>query len=260
MDSPIEVINLYSGSGGNSTYVKTPDGEFLIDAGKSACALKRALNEIGTDISKIKAIFITHEHGDHVSALKTLLKKNSLPIHAEDASSECILNAAGEKECVFGHASCFSIDFNNTRFTSFKTSHDSFGCVGYRVDYFLNDRCFSFGIATDTGYVTEEMKDGLCGCQTVILECNHDVDMLRRGSYPDILKRRILSSKGHLSNDACAEFAKFLSSCGTKYIMLAHLSKDNNIPSLAKACVENALYGTDTRVIVAKQSEITRFS
>ena len=259
MDSPIEVINLYSGSGGNSTYVRTPDGEFLIDAGKSCCALKKALNEIGTDISKIKAIFITHEHGDHISALKTLLKKNDLPIHAEDASAEHIFIATGKRECVFGHSACFSIEFDNTVFTSFETSHDSFGCVGYRVDYSLNDKRFSFGIATDTGYVTEGMKDGLCGCDTVILECNHDVDMLCGGVYPDILKKRILSRKGHLSNDACAEFARYLSRCGTKQIMLAHLSKDNNIPSLARACVENALCDTDTRVLVAKQSEITRF-
>lgn len=246
-----KVINLYSGSTGNSTYVRTPDAELLIDAGKSAKALKQALKDIGTDAARLDAIFLTHEHSDHTSALRVLLKCAPVNIHSLCECAECIKLCPQSEGLLNCHEMGYSVRIGNTLVTSFATSHDSLGCAGYRVDYDDGDTRRSFGIATDTGYVTEGMKSSLCGCESVILESNHDIDMLLRGDYPEHLKSRILSPRGHLSNEACARFVRCLAESGTKNVMLAHLSRENNDPSLALSLAREMLADTDVRVCVA---------
>lgn len=250
-------VNLYSGSSGNSTYIRTPDVEILIDAGKSAKALRCALSDIGEDISNIGAIFVTHEHTDHVSALKVLLKNYRINIHTVKSCAAYIPLLPQSEGLVCTHAPCFSVRFNNTVVSSFVTSHDSVSSVGYRIDYDNGAEHRSYAVATDTGYVTDQMYEALLGCDAVMLEANHDIDMVRYGIYPEALKRRILSRRGHLSNSDCATFAKILAEQGTKRVMLAHISKENNDPELAKRVVCNALSGTDTEILVASQSLAT---
>ena len=251
-------INLYSGSSGNCTYIKTPDVALLFDAGRSAAYLKRALESVGESIDAVSALFLTHSHVDHTSAVRVLVKKRQFKIYAvaDTASATSIHCHIDEDRFV-----CFddgdSISFGATTVTSFPASHDSEHCVGYRIDFTENGVRRSFGIMTDTGYVTEHARRALIGCEAVMLESNHDVDMLQRGPYPDSLKARILSPRGHLSNRDCSVFCRELALSGTNRFMLAHLSEENNLPSIARLQTEGMLTGTDASVYIASPSLAT---
>lgn len=241
-----KIISLYSGSSGNATLVISGESAILIDAGKSARSLSAAIHAAGFDVDKIDAIFITHEHTDHVSALEVLLKKHNIPVHMTEQSADKIRIYPGSalSSKIVRHPPHFSVELDGMRVSSFCTSHDSAMSVGYRVEI-AGDESYTFGIATDTGYVTNEMRDGLFGCDAVFIESNHDVEMLRTGPYPAELKRRILSRSGHLSNEDCATFAAYLAKNGTKSFTLGHLSEENNTPSAALTAVRSALSDFD---------------
>lgn len=238
--SRIRVVSLYSGSGGNSTLVETAKGSILIDAGKSARALNAALKQAGSDASRINAVFVTHEHTDHVSALEIFLKKNPVPVHITRASADNLhtLPSSRLSAALKIHTPIFTERVADMTVSAFPVSHDSAMCVGYRIE---TDDGYSVGIATDTGYVTDEMELSLTGCRAVIVESNHSEQMLMCGPYPADLKRRILSRRGHLSNDECAELVRRLAASGTTDFMLAHLSRDNNCPDCALSSVREAL-------------------
>lgn len=231
-----KICALYSGSRGNAVFIEAGGAKILIDAGKSAKALCSALSSIGVDIDSIDAIFITHEHQDHVSALKTLSHKHSIPIHILLKSAEIFRGLGDEKLCAclnIKFDSEFSVDVNGLNVKAFPTPHDSRAAVGYKLTFNEDGVEYTIGYATDTGYVSEAMRDNISGCFAAVIESNHDLDMLRDGPYPIELKDRIRSQRGHLSNKDCAEFAAALSESGTKHIMLAHLSEENNDPTLA---------------------------
>lgn len=235
----ITAYTLYSGSSGNSVYVKTPDAEILIDAGVSARAIEKNLNAVGSSLSNIHAIFVTHEHSDHVKGLEVISKKYHVPTHMLSASARALIHdpKASLLNDLYLHPSAFSVKLGDTTVTAFPTPHDSAASVGYTIEY-KNEK---FGLATDIGYVTDEIVNALSGADAVVIESNHDVDMLMMGPYPYHLKRRILSDSGHLSNEKCAEFAELLAQSGTKDFILAHLSKENNFPPTADITVRNAL-------------------
>ena len=229
------IVSLYSGSGGNSTYIRVADTAILIDAGKNAKRLCAALKGIGSDISEIRAIFVTHDHADHISALEVLSKKNNIPIHITERSA-CVFDRCSPSpvcSCLVRHTPVFSERVGDITVTSFVTPHDSMMSVGYRVEFFDGEEKRAVGVATDIGYVTEDIKAGLRGCEAVVLESNHDEEMLMRGPYPDHLKKRILSRRGHLSNKDSASLSAYLASEGTRAFLLAHLSEENNEPTLA---------------------------
>lgn len=223
---------------GNSTFIGTRGHGILVDAGCSFRALNNALDLIDTRIENIEAIFITHEHIDHVKALEQILKHTKIPIFATELSTaqmksegkiprdaELFNAREGYKSAAF-EVSCF------------KTSHDSADSVGYRIVY--NKELF--GVCTDTGVVTEETKKALKGCTTVLIESNYDENMLRKNpNYSALLKRRIMSDSGHLSNDACAEFCETLVRGGTRHLILGHLSQENNTPATARNCTKTYL-------------------
>lgn len=251
----IKITSLYSGSAGNATLVKTERATILIDAGKSARALCNALRQAGSDPEHIDAVFITHEHTDHISALEVFLKKHSAPVHITCVSADLISPARFPNLCknLVTHPPLFTERVGDLTVRSFLLSHDSAMCVGYRVE---TDFGYAFGHATDTGYVTDGMRDCLNGCTSVLLESNHDIDMLRFGAYPPDLKKRILSRHGHLSNDDCAAFAVGLAENGTENFMLAHLSEENNTPDYAIRTVGKALSPFEkARLFVASQAE-----
>lgn len=230
----LEITPLFSGSSGNSIHIKHNSFELLIDAGVSCRSICCALEKIGTGIGNISMVLVTHEHSDHISGLETICKKNHIPVYINDCSAAYIKN---HKNYPF-LCSCLK-PFNAGEDISpaeglyihaFKTPHDACGSVGYSIKTADGD---SFSYVTDIGYVTRDIARNIFGSKTVIFESNHDVKMLKDGIYPDYLKERILSQKGHLSNDACAEFIPHLAKNGTEKIILAHLSKDNNTRALA---------------------------
>ena len=249
----VRIVTLYSGSGGNSTYVSVGNTAILIDAGKSARTLCSGLIEIGSDIKNIKAIFITHEHTDHISALETICKKNSIPIHMTEQSATRFDRTpdSAVHKCIVRHTPLFSEQVGEILVSSFRTPHDSKMSVGYRIEFELFGEKHAVGVATDIGYVSDSVREGLCGCKAVVIEANHDITMLEDGPYPYDLKLRIRSNRGHLANCDCASFAVDLAKEGTKAFMLAHLSEENNQPDIALDEVSCAVSDFGACVIAA---------
>lgn len=233
----VKICCLYSGSRGNSTFVSAGGAKILIDAGKSAKALCSALNDIGENINDIDAIFVTHEHNDHISALRVLSHKHQIPIHMLLNSAYVFNGLYDEKLCSclqLYRGNGFETDVNGLHVKAFQTPHDSRAAVGYRLEFDgENGESIALAVSTDTGYVTEIMRENLLGCRAAVIESNHDIGMLENGPYPYELKVRISSKRGHLSNVDCAALAAELYESGTKHIMLAHLSEENNLPELA---------------------------
>ncbi len=234
-------------------YIRMADTAILIDAGKSARALCNALKAIGTDMKEIRAIFVTHDHHDHVSALEVLSKKYEIPIHMTDRSASLYdwYPDSPIHARLVRHGPVFSEQVGELRVSSFLTPHDSRMSVGYRVECEGEAEISCVGVATDIGYVTEEIRKGLLGCDAVVLESNHDVDMLRNGPYPYDLKQRILSKRGHLSNHDSALFSAELAGKGTRAFLLAHLSEENNEPTLALEETERAISDAGVRIMIA---------
>ncbi len=244
--SDILIGTLCSGSKGNCTLVKYRDTAILVDAGRSTKYIKSALASVGILPEEISAIFLTHSHSDHTSALKVWTSNFHTPIHASVAVCSAV-----ERNCGADVLHSHSIEFEETvgdiAVKSFPTDHDSFGSVGYR--FTLGDT--SVGIATDLGHVTDRVREGLSGCAAAVIESNHDVDMLLRGPYPPDLKQRILSRYGHLSNESGADFARYLADNGTSRLMLAHISEINNTPELAYRASVTALADIREKVELA---------
>lgn len=248
---------LYSGSGGNSVFIRVGGNAILIDAGKSARALCNALGAIGESLDSIDAVFITHEHSDHVSALEAIAKKTYARIHiTEDSARKFDRSATEFLYCrLTTHPPCFCEEVGQMRISSFRTPHDSDMSVGYRIEFPDGDGVCAVGLATDIGCVSDDIRKGLLGCEAVIIEANHDKDMLMTGPYPYFLKKRVASICGHLANTECAEFATELAQNGTKSFVLAHLSKENNTPELAFDEVTQAVSGMGVRVVVASPDD-----
>lgn len=255
----MQICSLYSGSKGNSMFLKLSGVPFLVDAGKSARALCRSLSDIGQSIDDIRAVFLTHEHTDHVSALSNLVSKHPLPIHIAEGSLPRFPDAdtPAVASCLRLHPLLYTEQLDSLTVRSFKTSHDSLASVGFRFDFVENGIPKSVGYATDVGYASDAVCEGLMGCEAVVLECNHDIDMLMEGPYPYVLKQRILSRRGHLSNSDCAALAVKLAENGTKHILLAHLSETNNTPDAAYDEVFGALAGSGVHVEIASPCEPT---
>ena len=257
MSAPVRVRALYSGSEGNSFLIEAPTARILIDAGKSARRLTQALGICGLSPSEIDAILVTHEHSDHVSALPVLLKKYPIPVHTVRASAERLQLEPSVAPCLVLHPPLFEECIGAVRVRSFPTSHDSRASVGYRLEIPVEDTLLCIGYATDLGIVTPAVEAALVGCQAVILESNHDLDMLREGPYPPDLKRRIQGARGHLSNTDSAALVARLAESGMRSLMLAHLSRENNLPEVALAEHTGALGQTCAHLSVASPDEIT---
>ena len=223
---------LFSGSSGNCYYLGSPESGVLIDTGRSAKQIEQALRDNSLDPKRVSAVFITHEHTDHIQGLRVFASRYGVKVY----SSPGTMRAMEEKGYFNEKVDISPIDLSgmetdDMRITPFHTSHDCAEGYGYIIES-SDGRKTAF--ATDTGYITQEMSKAVTGCDTVVIESNHDVRMLESGPYPYILKKRILSDKGHLSNETCAGFLAGLIKSGTTRLMLAHLSRENNIPALAE--------------------------
>ncbi len=254
----IRLFSLYSGSEGNSFLIAAGEHCFLIDAGRSAKCLCESIRSCGYDPCDVQAIFVTHEHSDHIRALPVFLKKHPIPVHLPLSCVYKLENEPSAAPLLCPHPPIHEECLGEIRVRSFPTPHDSQGSVGYRIEIPLEDgHVFRIGYATDIGYVSPAVEEALFGCDAVILESNHDLDMLENGPYPADLKRRIRSRRGHLSNPDCACFAARLCENGTKSILLAHLSQENNTPDLAYDECHSALGDDRIRLAVARRDAVT---
>lgn len=241
-----------SGSTGNCALLCAGGRRFLIDAGLSARAIRLALAEAGCVVEELDGIFITHEHTDHVAGLAVLCKRVPLPVYAPGTvASHLRWSRPGVDASLREIRPEQPLELGGVTVTAFPTPHDTPQSVGYRIEA----EGLVFALATDTGHVTDTMRRYLAGAHLAVIEANHDEKMLREGPYPVPLKRRVLSERGHLSNADCAALAGFLARNGAEKLVLAHLSRQNNRPSLARAAVAPALEleGTETELFVAPE-------
>lgn len=232
----IKICSLGSGSCGNAFYLETGKTKVLVDAGLPLTYLNSSLKAIGSSLSELTAVLITHEHSDHISAVQALSRKFNLPIYANSPSIDAAPAVfAGANLRVFPVGRYFPVgDFE---IQAFPTSHDSKASVGF---CFYHGRQ-KIGIATDLGEVTNEVLEALAGFDALLLESNHDEDMLASGRYPAFLKQRIRGNFGHLSNRAAASVLTRLATGRRQSVLLGHLSADNNSPSLARDTVSGIL-------------------
>ncbi len=227
----IKICSLSSGSKGNSLFIETPHTRVLIDIGLSALQIRRSLEAIGVEPSSIQAIVVTHAHADHIRGAGVFARKYHTPIHAHPETLDAMTRLFRGTETLVPWNSDFTI--GDLHFTPFPLSHDAFPTVGYRLQ--AGQRTLT--VCTDLGVVTNEVRENLRGADLVVLESNHDPDMLINGPYPWELKERIASRVGHLSNHDTGLLLKEILNGRIKHILLAHLSEENNTPELARNTV-----------------------
>ncbi|MCR5757352.1 MAG: MBL fold metallo-hydrolase [Selenomonas sp.] len=247
----MQVRILASGSRGNAVFVEMDGMKLLLDAGISATRIKKALAGIGVDASTLDGVLVTHEHRDHVAGLATLSKWYHLPIFTRPGTIEHMKGrAAIPAECFCPIGDSFSV--GGLTIESFNISHDAAEPVGYRLK-----GCKNVTLATDLGFVTDNVQTAIEGADVLILESNHDPEVLKQGGYPWPLKRRILSNRGHLAN-ADAAWALIRMQKRPEKVFLAHLSEENNRPDLAENTVQGILakQGVQLDLTVASQTEM----
>ena len=243
----MEIRVFASGSSGNCLLLSSGRSHILIDAGISKRRIEQSLAQSGLSMREIGGVLITHEHSDHISGLKMLMKYYAIPVYAPRTVANRLRGCLPEAEPVL-HVIPVNEPFEigDLSVTAFHTPHDTDESVGYRVE-----GQGVFALATDMGHVTEEVFDALSGADTVLIESNHDEEMLRYGPYPVYLKRRILSDSGHLSNACCAQLARKLALGGTKQIILGHLSRENNTPAIAMHAARESTAGLPVELYCA---------
>jgi len=225
-----EFCSLFSGSKGNATLVRFGRTQLLVDAGVSCRALENALREQGVHPGDLRAVLITHEHSDHIRGLPLFAKKYGLSVYASYgtwAAMEKQVLLEPRQRMEFEPEQDFYID--NVNVLPFLIPHDTPMPVGYCLEALGKKVCF----ATDLGHTTSAILDRAAGSDVLLLEANHDVELLKKGPYPYALKKRILGKYGHLSNDACAGALERVLPTGVKRVFLGHLSQENNRPALA---------------------------
>lgn len=242
-----KIVPLFSSSKGNSYYISGNNEGILVDAGRNCKQLELALLSNEIDSRTIKAIFVTHEHIDHCAALKVFAKRYDLPIYASKGTLEALVlsnkvdtNAKLieiQDEIVLGDMLIKRLD----------TSHDAKESCGYFITTADNRRC---SLVTDTGFLTQNALDYMKQSNAVVIESNHDINMLKNGPYPYVLKQRVMSMTGHLSNVDCAKVLPSLVENGVTRLLLAHLSQENNTRTLA----------LDTSIASLRKAGITKDS
>ncbi len=251
---------LYSSSSGNCTLISDRDTNILIDAGVSASKICASLESLAISPGEIDAILVTHEHSDHISGIRVFCKKFNTHVYANAKTAEKILETYPDIALGCIHIIEPSVPFSvrSMKIKGFSTPHDSASSLGYVIE----SEEKKYAVATDTGTITQSMLSNLAGAEAVLIESNHDEEMLKNGPYPYMLKKRILSDKGHLSNSSCAWLSTQLALWGTKRIILGHLSEKNNTPQKAYICAQNLLeangfkVGGDVLLKVAPPDEI----
>lgn len=238
------ICPLFSSSDGNSTLIGAAGQYILIDAGVSAKALTCALTQHNVSPAAIKAIFVTHEHSDHIKGIRLFAGRNRIPVYAT-AGTLAGMQRAGVLEGVTAFELTDNIEVGGMTVHYCRTLHDTKESCCYTVDLPDGRRA---AVATDMGRISDAVHQALSGCGTILIESNHDISLLRSGPYPPYLKQRILSDYGHLSNDVCAAELPKLAAAGCTRFILGHASKENNRPELAYNTALAALTGAGLRL------------
>lgn len=249
--------SLYSSSSGNSFFVQSDSTKIIIDAGVSLKKITTALEEININGEDINAILVTHDHIDHTKSIATLSNKYNIPVYANKKTWEAIPEIASKiPECnkkLFTISETFSV--GDIKILPFHTPHDAADPCGFNL-YNSNKK---ISIATDIGYVSEELLNHLKESSCILLESNYDPEILKCSRYPYMLKQRISSDKGHLSNISAAKTLSELYKSGLEKALLIHLSKENNFPELAYETIKNeTLNCTNLSIDVAPRDKPTK--
>lgn len=228
---------LGSGSKGNATYVSARGRGLLIDSGFSGVEIERRLAVIGVETASLSAILLTHEHHDHIKGAAVLARKYGFPLYANARTITAAAKTLGAVPTVREFTTGTVFFLHELSIHPFAVSHDTADPVGFVVQ---SGGC-SLGYCTDTGMVSRLIRHRLSACNGLIIECNHDPEMLKNGPYPLRLKQRVRSQQGHLANEEAAGFIAELLHDGLQHVVLAHISETNNDPVLALATVEAAV-------------------
>ena len=243
---------LASGSKGNSTYIESHQSKILIDIGINYLTLQNKLNEIAIDAKTIDAIFITHTHTDHIKGLASLVKKNKIPVYGSPLVIDELTKIISQE---YLHVIDRELTFQDIEIETIPLSHDAEGTVGYKMKMDQENLVY----ITDTGYVNERLFKRLTNASVYIIESNHDEKMLMNGPYPYYLKQRVVGDSGHLSNYTTATYLTNWIGPKTKYVILAHLSENNNTEEVAYETVHGILVEAkkERPLVIAKQREAT---
>lgn len=258
----LKFATIASSSKGNCTYIGSDHTNILIDAGLSGKKIEEGLEALELTGSDIDAIFVTHEHMDHVTGIGVMSRRYDIPVYATEGTWSAMPSSVGKfrhnmERLVYAGE---TISFNDILIKPFNIPHDAGEPVGYCV---FNDN-HKITVATDIGHISEEISENIKGSSLILLESNHDIDMLKGGVYPEQLKERILSDYGHLSNENAGKFITSAADNKMKYVFLGHLSQDNNTPRVAYDTVssivtENGIdIGSDINMWVAPPLGVKR--
>ena len=226
-----EFISLYSGSSGNSSVVRCGQRYLIVDMGKGVRTTGAALKAVELDPADCDGILVTHEHSDHISGLRVFASKYHIPVFASKGTLGALESMGILNDKYPAYTIEDTLELAGMHVNAFRTPHDCAESFGYRIEA---EDGHTVTVATDIGHITPEVEENLHGTDLAVIESNHDIGMLRTGPYPYSLKRRILSDFGHLSNTACADLLPELFEDGTKHFLLAHLSRENNTPDIAR--------------------------
>ena len=244
----MRIAILASGSGGNAVVVEAGGTRALFDCGVTVRQLERRLGAIGLAATELDALFLSHEHIDHVRGTELLLRRRPLQVLATAGTLAAMpWKPGGAEVLVSGRETAVG----ELRVTPLATSHDAREPVGFVVRH----ASVRVGLVTDTGCISAALLEALSGCDILLLEANHDPDMLRFGAYPWPLKQRIASDAGHLSNTQAQVAVERLAHPGLRMVVGMHLSRENNRPELARRELERPLVGGDVRVLAATQDD-----
>ncbi len=251
----MELRTLASGSSGNCILLSHKGVHLLVDAGISCKRILSGLREAGADPAGLAGILITHEHSDHIAGLNTLTKRLGIPVYTSPGTArQLIRRMAWPAGLLRALPPGEVFDIGPFQGVGFATSHDAEESMGFS----LSCEGRRAAVATDLGYVSQQVLEGVLGAHLLVCEANHDVELLRMGKYPYHLKRRILGEQGHLSNEAGAELALRCVEAGAHTVLLSHLSEENNTPALALGAAKAALAGHgDIRVAVSPRHELS---